>query len=170
MTGSTAMYNGNSGNGYGAGFPALPHVAVDVAPEEQNSDRDDNWTGGLASQDVNAQHYSPNNQTQDDEGLTYGEGRTYGHSDSFADHAPHTLVCSAATSAHNLGSVLYQLSCCMHICLVCNSHKGQPLFVRDWQCCWAWHSTSKQHLTCLTAIQLLCSQLLLCITVWFAYS
>lgn len=93
------MYNGNSGNGYGAGFPALPHVAVDVAPEEQNSDRDDNWTGGLASQDVNAQHYSPNNQTQDDEGLTYGEGRTYGHSDSFADHAPHTLPHPASKAA-----------------------------------------------------------------------
>lgn len=84
------MYNGNAGNGYGNSYS--PHVEVTMPPEEQDIDDDGTYTGGLASQDINAQHYVPNSQNLPDGGLTYGEGRTYQHSDSFADHAPHTLV------------------------------------------------------------------------------
>ncbi len=92
------MHNRNTGNGYGDDYPVQPHAVVDMPPEEQYPDREDTYTGGLASQDVNAQHYVPNSQDQQDGGLTYSEGRTYQHSDSFADHAPHTLVCNRLTA------------------------------------------------------------------------
>lgn len=91
------MYDGNTRNGYGSGYG--PHVSVTIPPEEQDDlERDEVYTGGLASQDVSAQHYVPNSQDPPDGGLTYSEGRTYQHSDSFADHAPHTLVPLSPTS------------------------------------------------------------------------
>lgn len=78
------MYNGNANGGY------QPNVALDP-PEEQYPDRDDDaYTGGLAAQDISAQHYTVN--IPGDDQLTYGEGRTYQHSTSFADYPPHTLV------------------------------------------------------------------------------
>ena len=85
------MYNGNSGPGYGPGngYAAQPHAAM-TPPEEQTSDRDDTYAGGLAGQDINAQHYTV--QVAVDDQLTYGEGRTYHQSNSFADYPPHTLV------------------------------------------------------------------------------
>ena len=90
------MQNGTGTYPNGYGSPRSPHIAVDVPPDEQTSDRDvHTWNGGLASQDVNAQYYDPG--AQGDADLTYSEGqsyqgRSYQHSDSFADHAPHTLV------------------------------------------------------------------------------
>lgn len=88
------MYNGNADGGNGTGYPVQPHAALD-APEEQYPDRDDDaYTGGLAAQDINAQHYTQQYAVNipDDDQLTYGEGRTYQHSTSFSDYPPHTLV------------------------------------------------------------------------------
>ena len=85
------MYNGHANGGNGTGYSVQPHVA----PEEQYPDRDnDAYTGGLAAQDINAQHYSQQYAVNipDDNQLTYGEGRTYHQQTSFADYPPHTLV------------------------------------------------------------------------------
>ena len=90
------MYNGNADGGDGTGYHVQPHVALDP-PEEQYPDRDDYaYTGGLAAQDINAQRYTQQYAVNipDDDQLTYGEGRTYQHSSSFADYPPHTLVSS----------------------------------------------------------------------------
>ena len=85
------MYNGNAGNGYGNSHS--PHVEITVPPEEQDTEYDGTYPGGLASQDSNnAQHYVPNSQNLPAGGLTYGEGRPYQRSDSLADHAPQPLV------------------------------------------------------------------------------
>ena len=85
------MYNGKAGNGYGNSYS--PHVEITIPPEEQDTDDDRTYTGGLASQDINsAQHYVPNSQNLPGGGLTYGEGGTYQPSASFADHASRTLV------------------------------------------------------------------------------
>lgn len=76
------MYNGS-------GYPAQPDITM-LPPDDEDADRDAVYNGGLAAQDVNAQHYQVN--IPDDDQLTYGEGRTFQHSVSFADYPPHTLV------------------------------------------------------------------------------
>ena len=102
------MYNGDADGGYGSGYPAQPHVAM-TPPEEQFSDRDDVYTGGLAAQDVNAQHFAVD--MPDDDQLTYGEGRTFQHSTSFADHPPHTLVRNIILATIVLHQINIQLDC-----------------------------------------------------------
>lgn len=123
------MYNGDANGGNGTGYPVQPHVALDP-PEEQYPDRDDDaYTGGLAAQDINAQHYSQQYAVNipDDDQLTYGEGRTYQHSTSFADYPPHTLV-STRHAAYPFASPIpirtplliasvTQWSHCLHYCI-----------------------------------------------------
>ena len=115
------MYNanGNANGGYDSGYPAQPHVAMDP-PEEQYPDRDDvAYSGGLAAQDISAQHYTVN--IPGDDQLTYGEGRTFQHTTSFADYPPHTLVSTRRA---------------LHVIAIPGHTLLQFDIMERWQCCW----------------------------------
>ncbi|KAL3145110.1 hypothetical protein ABBQ38_001719 [Trebouxia sp. C0009 RCD-2024] len=64
------MYNSDATGAYGSGYPTQPQATM-LPSDEQYPDSDNTYTGGLASQDVSAQHYQVN--LPDDDPLTYGD-------------------------------------------------------------------------------------------------